>query len=168
MTTSSTPTTTTVPATSTPSLQVKLSEERPSTDSSTPTTTAVPARSVPSPEFVESEERTTFRYASYFNRIKQAVAKAWDIEAELRRRHPLGDQYLYKGRSTLLLITLDAHGVLRNVQVARSSGVDFLDRAAIEAFQKAQPFENPPTGLVSASGEIKFTFGFSLEPRQKP
>jgi outer membrane biosynthesis protein TonB len=41
--------------------------------------------------------------------------------------------------------------------------VDFLDRAAIEAFQKAQPFVNPPRGLADGGGEIKFTFGFYLE-----
>ena len=45
----------------------------------------------------------------------------------------------------------------------KSSGVEFLDDEAVAAFERAQPFPNPPPGLVD-HGEVHFTFGFFLEP----
>ncbi len=104
-----------------------------------------------------------WRYAGFFNRVKQSVSTHWDPNAAARTRDPTGERYLYKDRVTWLAVTLDAHGALTDAHVVRTSGVDFLDRAAVEAFQKAQPFMNPPSGLADGSGEIKFTFGFYLE-----
>ncbi len=104
-----------------------------------------------------------WRYAGYFNRIKQSVAMTWDPSGAARGRDPTGERYLYKDRVTVLAITLNADGGLTDAHVVKTSGVDFLDRAAIDAFQKAQPFVNPPRGLADGSGEIKFTFGFYLE-----
>ena len=103
-----------------------------------------------------------WKYAGYFNRMKQSVAMTWDPNAAARSRDPTGERYLYKDRVTVLAITLDADGGLTDAHVVKTSGVDFLDRAAIEAFQKAQPFVNPPRGLADG-GEIKFQFGFYLE-----
>jgi TonB family protein len=51
---------------------------------------------------------------------------------------------------------------LKNVSVTRSSGVEFLDKEACEAFQRAQPFPNPPKQLIK-DGEISFAFGFHVE-----
>ena len=34
---------------------------------------------------------------------------------------------------------------------------------SVDAFEKAQPFLNPPTGLADPQGEIRFSFGFHLE-----
>ncbi|HYQ80162.1 MAG TPA: TonB family protein, partial [Anaeromyxobacteraceae bacterium] len=104
-----------------------------------------------------------WRYAGYFNRIKQSVSMTWDPSGAVRSRDPTGERYLFKDRVTVLSITLNADGGLTDAHVVKTSGVDFLDRAAVEAFQKAQPFVNPPTGLADAGGEIKFTFGFYLE-----
>ena len=104
-----------------------------------------------------------WKYASYFNRIKQAVATQWDPNGALVKRDPSGQRYAYKDRLTVLTVTLDDKGSLKDVHVQRSSGVDFLDSTAIEAFRKAQPFVNPPGGLADKRGEIAFVFGFYLE-----
>jgi TonB family protein len=104
-----------------------------------------------------------WKYASYFNRIKQAVATAWDPNSVLRLRDPTGERFAYKDRTTILAVTLNDQGSLTDVRVQRTSGVDFLDHTALDAFQKAQPFVNPPRGLADSHGEIKFTFGFYLE-----
>ena len=104
-----------------------------------------------------------WKYASYFNRIKQAVATQWDPNGALIKRDPTGQRYAYKDRLTLLTVTLDNSGSLKDVHVQRSSGVDFLDSTAMEAFRKAQPFVNPPGGLANEHGEIAFVFGFYLE-----
>jgi TonB family protein len=78
-------------------------------------------------------------------------------------RDPGGSKLGYKDWQTLLSVKLDGGGVLRDVSVVKSSGLDFLDRTAVDAFQKAQPFSNPPQGLADSRGEIVFTFGFYLE-----
>ena len=104
-----------------------------------------------------------WKYASYFNRIKQAVATQWDPNTALVKRDPTGERYAYKDRLTVLTVTLDNRGSLKDVHVQRSSGVDFLDSTAMEAFRRAQPFVNPPGGLANEHGEIAFVFGFYLE-----
>lgn len=104
-----------------------------------------------------------WKYASYFNRIKQAVAMQWRPTDSLRSRDPTGERFAYKDRVTVVAVTLDASGALKDVQVQRSSGVDFLDATALDAFRKAQPFVNPPRGLANDRGEIPFVFGFYLE-----
>jgi TonB family protein len=104
-----------------------------------------------------------WKYASYFNRIKQAVATQWHPDSTLQLRDPTGQRFAYKDRITVLAVTLDSAGSLKNVQVQRSSGVDFLDLTAVDAFRKAQPFANPPRGIANDRGEIGFMFGFYLE-----
>ncbi len=104
-----------------------------------------------------------WKYATYFNRIKQGVAASWDPNHELQARDPTGNVFGYKDRVTILAVTLNDQGGLTDVLVQKTCGADFLDRTAIEAFRKAQPFVNPPRGLADEHGEIKFTFGFYLE-----
>jgi TonB family protein len=52
---------------------------------------------------------------------------------------------------------------LAGVIVADKSGVSFLDDEAINAFRLAQPFPNPPQGLVDENQLITFHFGFHFE-----
>ena len=103
-----------------------------------------------------------FKYATFFNRVKQSVGEHWDPSTPLRSRDPEGKIYAYKDRYTLLTVTLDPSGRLRTVSVEKSSGVDFLDDEEVAAFERAQPFPNPPPGLID-HGAVHFTFGFFLE-----
>lgn len=105
----------------------------------------------------------SFKYATYFNRIKQAVAATWDPISPLDARDPDRRMFGTQDRFTLLGVTLDDAGRLKNLVIEQTSGVDFLDRAALGAFQRAQPFVNPPPGVVDPNGEIRFSFGFFLE-----
>jgi TonB family protein len=103
-----------------------------------------------------------WKYATYMNRIKQAVASNWNPQRVLEDRDPDRNMYAFKDRYTLLAVTLDEAGGVKNLSVAKTSGVDFIDQTAVEAFKKAQPFVNPPRGIVE-NGEIRFSFGFYLE-----
>lgn len=103
-----------------------------------------------------------FKFASFFNRVKQSVGEHWDPSSPLRERDPEGKIYAYKDRYTMLSVTLDPSGRLKQVTVEKSCGVDFLDTEAVAAFERAQPFPNPPPGLLD-HGEVHFTFGFFLE-----
>ena len=104
----------------------------------------------------------SWKYATYFNRIRESVGNAWKPVKEIDRRDPDRSLYLFKDRLTVLSVTLDEKGGLKDVKVVRSSNVDFLDRVAVEAFEQAQPFSNPPAGLVNAQGEIRYVLGFEV------
>lgn len=99
-----------------------------------------------------------WRYAAFFNRVKQAVAAKWDPNGRLRAKNRDPG---FRDRVTALHVALRPDGSLADVFVAKSCGIDELDQEAVRAFEKAQPFANPPAALVE-NGLIRFTFGFTL------
>lgn len=107
-----------------------------------------------------------FKYASFFNRLKRGVSEQWRPMAEFQRRDPTGNIYGLNGRTTVVTVVLGTRGELVNVQVAESSGADFLDAEALEAFRRAGPFINPPRGLLDESGQVRFSFGFHIDFQQ--
>ena len=109
-----------------------------------------------------------WKYATFFNRVKQAVGRNWDPNEPLRQRDPTGEIYGGRDRYTILDITLGGDGLVKDIKVQRSSGVDFLDEAAIVSFRRAQPFPNPPPGLMGKDGTVTFPFGFYLETSGRP
>ncbi len=106
-----------------------------------------------------------YTYYSYFARIRRQLDQAW---------RPLLGKYLkagYKrGRSiaskaehvTQTLVTLSDQGEVTRVQVIEASGTRDLDNAAVDAFNEAGPFPNPPSGLVDQSGNIQVRWDFIL------
>ena len=104
-----------------------------------------------------------FRYATFFYRVRDSVASRWEgpVQQEYRRRDPTGNIYGVRDRATMLSVELTDDGRLFDVRVARSSGLDFLDRIAVDAFRQAEPFPNPPAGIVD-NGAIRFNFQFVL------
>jgi TonB family protein len=110
-----------------------------------------------------------FKYASFFNRVKRAVWENWHADRVYAVRDPDGKIYGVKDRLTVLKVSLRPDGSLANVIVEKPCGVDFLDDEAVSAFKKAQPFPNPPKGLVDEESKlITFRFGFTLEIQDRP
>jgi TonB family protein len=110
-----------------------------------------------------------WKFASFFNRVKNQVRAHWNPGDEYRRRDPTGAIYGQKDRYTLLRIQLKPNGTLANVALELPSGVEFLDDEAIEAFKRAEPFPNPPRQLIDAAqGTVSFRFGFFLELSRAP
>ena len=98
-----------------------------------------------------------WKYAAFFNRVKQAVSAKWDPNARLRaKNHSVGLE-----RTTVLHVTLKPDGSIADLFVAQSCGLDELDVEAMNAFTKAQPFANPPAALVE-NGFIGFGFSFRV------
>jgi TonB family protein len=125
------------------------------------------------PDVDEGEETLVntkrWKYATFFNRVKRAVAHSWRPESAYRLRDPTGQIYGLKNRMTVLKVSLKPDGSLRDVLLERPSGVDFLDDEAISAFKEAQPFPNPPLGLIDKeSNLITFRFGFYFEISGSP
>ncbi|MBJ6764340.1 energy transducer TonB [Myxococcaceae bacterium JPH2] len=104
-----------------------------------------------------------WKYASFFNRVKQSVGMHWNPNQQMQMRDPTGNTYSGKDRYTLLSITLDEKGQVKDIQVDKSSGLEFLDMEAVSSFKRAQPFPNPPSGLLGQDATVRFQFGFFLE-----
>jgi TonB family protein len=99
-----------------------------------------------------------WKYAGFYNRVKQAVSARWDPNGRLRARNR---QVGFQDRLTVVHVTLRPDGTLAEAYVAQSSGLEDLDAEAVRAFEKAQPFANPPAALVK-QGAIQFNFSFTL------
>jgi TonB family protein len=104
-----------------------------------------------------------WKYASFFNRVKQSVGMQWNPNAALIRRDPTGQTYAGRDRHTLLNVTLDESGRVAEIRIEKSCGLDFLDLEAVESFKRAQPFPNPPAGLLEDDAKVHFKFGFFME-----
>lgn len=109
-----------------------------------------------------------YKYASFFNRVRNSVAQNWK-PAEVHRAHdPEGRIFGAKTRRTKLVIRLNADGSLAKIMVVGASDAAHLDEEAIRAVRQAAPFDNPPSGLVDPeTGFIEFGFGFVFELRGK-
>ena len=104
-----------------------------------------------------------WKYATFFNRVKQSVGMNWDPGRELLLRDPTGNLYGGRDRHTVLQVTLNQNGTVKDIFVVKSCGLDFLDLEAVHSFERAQPFPNPPNGLLTADATVSFTFGFFVE-----
>lgn len=109
-----------------------------------------------------------WKYAAFFNRVKQSVGQNWNPQAQLRLRDPTMQIYGARDRQTTVAVTLSPEGRLVDAYIESSCGVDFLDLEAIKAFERAQPFPNPPPGLLAADHTVRFQFGFLIEMSGRP
>ena len=108
---------------------------------------------------------TEFKYYGFYHRIKQKLEQYWSNT--LREK---ADTIYRSGRKiasgtdlvTALLITIDRKGNIVNIRIKGTSGVQELDEAAVESFNKAGPFPNPPTGML-VGGRAKIEWGFVVK-----
>jgi TonB family protein len=103
-----------------------------------------------------------YLYASYFNKIKQAVSRHWTPAYVLMINDPKGHMYGSKDRYTKIIAMINPNGTLASIELETSSGMDFLDREAINAFKMAAPFQNPPEPLLNENNKMEIRFGFMV------
>lgn len=103
-----------------------------------------------------------WKYATYFHRIYDSVVAAWRPIQAIDKRDPERSIFMDRDRITVLSVTIDDRGGIKDIRVVRSSNVDFLDKVAIRAFEDAQPFMNPPAGVLNERGELNYVFGFTI------
>ena len=105
-----------------------------------------------------------WKFASFFNRVRNGIAQHWHPEVVHAANDPDGRRFGTKTRRTRLIISLNKDGSLSRVRLDGSSDVDYLDEEAIHAVRTAAPFANPPPDLVDpTTGLIEFSFGFIFE-----
>lgn len=112
-----------------------------------------------------------FVYYAYYQRIRSKIRQHWEpnIREKVKKVFQSGRSIASsRDRTTQVIIILNPQGSLINVQVLGESGIKDLDDAAIEAFKAAEPFPNPPKGIVEGDGTIKIRWDFVLEAQYIP
>lgn len=107
-----------------------------------------------------------FVYYTYYQRIRGRIRQYWEpsIREKVKKVFAEGRSIAStRDHITRVIIVLDRNGALQKVQVVGESGVRDLDDAAVEAFRAAEPFPNPPKGLIETDGTIKIQWDFILE-----
>jgi len=104
-----------------------------------------------------------WRYVAFFNRVTESVRNYWHPVEVYRSHDPDGRLQSGPRLTTRLQVYLRADGSLDRVAIECSSGLDYLDNVAVEAFEKAQPSCQPPRKLIGEGGLINFGFGFVLD-----
>jgi TonB family protein len=107
-----------------------------------------------------------FVYYTYYQRIRGQIRQYWEpsIRAKVRKVFAEGRSIAStRDHITRVIIVLDRNGALQKVQVVGESGVRDLDDAAVDAFRAAEPFPNPPKGLIETDGTIRIQWDFILE-----
>ncbi len=108
---------------------------------------------------------TEFKFYGFYHRIRQKLEQFWGRSIQEKanalyragRRLPASEDLI-----TSLKITLDDKGQIVHVKVLSTSGVRELDDAAIESFNQAGPFPNPPKDLL-VNGEATIEWGFVVK-----
>ncbi len=106
-----------------------------------------------------------YKYFGFYDRIRKKLELFWGDT--LRKKA----ENLYRGGGripasdaliTSLKVILDYKGNIIDVKVKGTSGIRALDEAAIESFNKAGPFPNPPKGMLK-SGRATIEWGFVVK-----
>lgn len=127
--------------------------------------------SMPSDEYVpgiDEGEKTTlnawqYRHASFFNRIRDAVAQNWSPNSQIYRYDPDGSMLGHLDRITVMEVTIDKQGSLTALYIAHSSGINYLDDEALRSFKQAAPFLYPPSELFLENTQFTFKFSFFVQ-----
>lgn len=114
---------------------------------------------------VSNLNTTENKYYGFYHRIKLKLEQHWGstIRDRARRlykkggRIPASDSLI-----TSLTIVLSDKGQIIDIKIEGTSGIRELDQAAVESFNKAGPFPNPPKGLL-VDGRAVIQWGFVVK-----
>lgn len=106
-----------------------------------------------------------YKFYGFFHRIRQKLEQFWGKSIQEKslaffksgRRMPASQDLI-----TSLQVTLNAKGEIVAVKILGASGVKELDDAAIESFNQAGPFPNPPKDLL-VNGKATIEWGFVVK-----
>jgi TonB family protein len=106
-----------------------------------------------------------YKFYGFYHRIRQKLEQYWGRSIQEKsmalfrsgRRMPASQDLI-----TSLQVTLDAKGEIVGVKILGASGVKELDDAAIESFNQAGPFPNPPKDLL-VNGKATIEWGFVVK-----
>lgn len=111
-----------------------------------------------------------FRYFSYYQRIRDLLRQHWgpNVQSKLMRLWQMGKVVDAEEWTTQLHILLDQTGRVQKIAKISGCGIADIDSAAVEAFQRAGPFPNPPKGLLDEDGFVRINWSFVLTTEASP
>jgi TonB family protein len=106
-----------------------------------------------------------FKFYGFYHRIRQKLEQFWGKSIQEKshalfrsgRRMPASQDLI-----TSLQVTLNEKGEIVKVKILGASGVKELDDAAVESFNEAGPFPNPPKDLL-VNGYATIEWGFVVK-----
>jgi TonB family protein len=106
-----------------------------------------------------------YKFYGFYHRIRLKLEQFWGKSIQEKsqalfkagRRIPASEDLI-----TSLQITLNSKGEIIRVKILGTSGVKELDDAAIESFNQAGPFPNPPKDLL-VNGKATIEWGFVVK-----
>ena len=106
-----------------------------------------------------------YKFYGFYHRIRQKLEQFWGKSIQEKaesifrsgRRLPASENLI-----TSLQVGLNARGEIISVKILGASGVKELDDAAIESFNQAGPFPNPPKELL-VNGKATIDWGFVVK-----
>lgn len=106
-----------------------------------------------------------YKYYGFYHRIKLKLEQFWgrtlydkaEQMAQSGRRLPSSEEMI-----TSLQVTLNSKGEVISVKIIGTSGIKELDDAAIQSFNEAGPFPNPPKGMIR-NGKVTLEWGFVVK-----
>ncbi len=108
---------------------------------------------------------TEYKFYGFYHRIKLKLEQFWGatIQEKVSKLYKSG-RNLASGENhmTSLIIHLDKMGKIIGVNVKGTSGYKELDEAAVESFNRAGPFPNPPKGMIK-NGKATIEWGFVVK-----
>lgn len=106
-----------------------------------------------------------YKFYGFYHRIRQQLEQFWGASIQEKATDLAKDGRQLSSEEELitsLQITLNKEGKIVSIRLMGSSGVQELDDAAIEAFNDAGPFPNPPRELVK-NGQVTLEWGFVVK-----
>lgn len=106
-----------------------------------------------------------YKFFGFYDRIRKKLEQYWgnSLQNKAKQLYKTGRRIASnENLITSLTVVLDHKGNIVNVLVKSSSGIRELDSAAIESFNRAGPFPNPPQGMVK-NGKVTINWGFVVK-----
>jgi len=105
-----------------------------------------------------------FKYYGYFHRLKEKLEGFWgrSVQEKVQYLAAKGSS-LASGEEhfTAVRLVLNPDGKIIEVVLLGSSGIREFDNAALESFNAAGPFPNPPKSLI-VEGRVTIEWGFNV------
>jgi len=107
---------------------------------------------------------TEFKFYGFYFRIRQQLEQHWGslLQEKAKVLYKKRRRIASDAKITSLKVTIDSKGNIIGVILKSTSGIQELDDAAIESFNKAGPFPNPPKGML-VDGKAIIEWGFVVK-----
>lgn len=107
---------------------------------------------------------TEFKHYGFYHRIRQKLEQFWgrSIHEKAQALYRSGRTIASQNHITGMVVVLNERGEILSAEIKTSSGIRELDQAAVESFNQAGPFPNPPKDLLK-DGRAVIEWGFVVK-----